>query len=277
MSVNTSHTPDGRGVLLYQGEIILLFSQNVNVELEANPNPVFYDKKYHGYIYLTSHRVIFINTKSGGNLRSFSMPFFCMRNVKLEQPVFGANYMKGTAIAQPNGNYQGDLVWKITFPKGGCIHFGQALLRANDTAGQFVRYDVPPPYEAPSAGYREMPPSYYYQGNYQGYNYTGNVFTDVPTNVYVYDQPPPYPGIDGFNNQPQQNGPPGNPPYPAGENPPYPAGANPPYPAGNAPPYPTGNTLSNPNGMYPPLHQSPSAPPSEPPPAYEAPPLPPKA
>jgi hypothetical protein len=271
MSVNTSHTPDGRGVLLYQGEVILLFSQNVNVELEANPNPIFNDRKYHGYIYLTSHRVIFINTKSG-SLRSLAMPFFCLRNVKLEQPVFGANYMKGTAIAQPNGNFVGDLVWKITFPKGGCIHFGQALLRANDTAGQFARYDVPPPYEPPSAGYREMPPSYYYQGNYQGYNYAGNVFTDVPNNVFCYDQPPPYPGVGGPNAQSQ----PGNPPYPAG-NPAYnPSGnAAPPYPAAN-PPYPAGGFQTNPNGMYPPLH-NPSAPPSEPPPAYEAPPLPTKS
>jgi hypothetical protein len=267
MSVNTSHTPDGRGVLLYQGEIILLFSQNVNVELEANPNPIFHDRKYHGYIYLTSHRVIFINTKSG-SLRSFSMPFFCMRNVKLEQPILGANYMRGTAIAQPNGNYEGDLVWKITFPKGGCIHFGQALLRANDTAGQFARYDVPPPYEAPSAGYREMPPSYYYQGNYQGYNYTGNVFTDVPNNVYVYDQPPPYPGVGGPNAQPQSNVP-GNAPYPAGNT----------APGGPIPPYPVGGNQCGSNGgsMYPPLHQNPSAPPSEPPPAYEAPPLPSKS
>ena len=67
-----------------------------------------------------------------GNLRSFNMPFFCMRNVKLEQPLFGANYMKGTSLAQDGGNFQGDVVWKMTFPKGGCIEFGQALLRATD-------------------------------------------------------------------------------------------------------------------------------------------------
>lgn len=124
-----------------------------------------------------------------------------------------------------------------------------------------VVFDVPPPYEAPSAGYREMPPSYYYQNNFQGYNYAGNVFTDVPTNVYVYDQPPPYPGMNGYNGQqPQPNASFGNPPYPASGNPAYPAGGVPP----------------NSNGMYPPLNQNPSAPPYEPPPAYEAPPLPPK-
>lgn len=33
------------------------------------------------------------------------MPFHCMKDVKLEQPVFGANFLKGTAEAQPGGEY----------------------------------------------------------------------------------------------------------------------------------------------------------------------------
>lgn len=33
------------------------------------------------------------------------MPFHCMKDVKLEQPVFGANFLKGIAIAQPGGEY----------------------------------------------------------------------------------------------------------------------------------------------------------------------------
>jgi hypothetical protein len=60
------------------------------------------------------------------------MPFHCLRSVKLEQPVFGANYLRGNAIAQPAGNWQGEVIWKLSFYKGGCIDFGQALLKAAD-------------------------------------------------------------------------------------------------------------------------------------------------
>jgi hypothetical protein len=52
--------------------------------------------------------------------------------VKLEQPVFGANYLEGTVLAQPGGNWQGSAQWKMTFNKGGCIDFGMALLGAID-------------------------------------------------------------------------------------------------------------------------------------------------
>lgn len=61
---------------------------------------------------------------------SFCMPFHCIRDVKLEQPVFGANYLKGIVLAQPGGNWTGDAVFKLTFNQGGCIEFGEALLNA---------------------------------------------------------------------------------------------------------------------------------------------------
>lgn len=60
------------------------------------------------------------------------MPFHCMKGVKLEQPIFGGNYLTGQALAQPDGNFNGDVTWRLTFNRGGCIDFGQALLKAND-------------------------------------------------------------------------------------------------------------------------------------------------
>lgn len=80
-------------------------------------------------------KVIFISS-SNEALQSFSMPFHCMRSVTLEQPIFGANYLKGTALAQPGGNWNGEVTWKLTFNRGGCIDFGQALLKANDMGRQ---------------------------------------------------------------------------------------------------------------------------------------------
>lgn len=49
----------------------------------------------------------------------------------MEQPVFGANYIKGKVRAQANGNWVGEAKFKIVFKKGGAIDFGQAMLKAS--------------------------------------------------------------------------------------------------------------------------------------------------
>lgn len=50
--------------------------------------------------------------------------------VEIEQPVFGANYIKGKVRAQPNGNWVGEAKFKLTFKRGGAIEFGEAMLKA---------------------------------------------------------------------------------------------------------------------------------------------------
>lgn len=54
---------------------------------------------------------------------------YCLQ-LELEQPVFGANYIKGKVRAQPNGNWVGEAKFKLVFKHGGAIEFGQAMLRA---------------------------------------------------------------------------------------------------------------------------------------------------
>ncbi|MFH4983520.1 hypothetical protein AB6A40_010229 [Gnathostoma spinigerum] len=197
MSLNTSNTPDGRGVLIYNGEMILLFIKEVSMSFEEGPDNAFKGKKV-GNLYLTSHRIIFINS-SKDTMKSFSMPFHCLRNVKLEQPVFGANYLKGVALAQEGGNWSGQVVWKLSFYKGGCIDFGQALLRAADMANQFRPYNAPPPYTPPNCNFYAAPPSYYMAsgGCYNGFQAPVGVFPDHPpaNGVFMYEAPPPYAGI----------------------------------------------------------------------------------
>jgi hypothetical protein len=48
-------------------------------------------------------QVLFTNKSQKELLQSFSLPFLQMREVELEQPVFGANYIKGKMIAEPGG------------------------------------------------------------------------------------------------------------------------------------------------------------------------------
>lgn len=48
-------------------------------------------------------QVIFNAASSKESMQSFSMPFFCMREIELEQPIFGANYIKGRINAEQGG------------------------------------------------------------------------------------------------------------------------------------------------------------------------------
>lgn len=50
--------------------------------------------------------------------------------MSVEQPMFSANYIKGKVSAQPNGNYNGEVRFKLTFKSGGAIEYGQAMLKA---------------------------------------------------------------------------------------------------------------------------------------------------
>lgn len=46
----------------------------------------------------------------------------------------GANYLKGVALAMPGSQLSGEIPWRLTFNKGGCIDFGRCLLEAVDRA-----------------------------------------------------------------------------------------------------------------------------------------------
>ncbi|XP_076275294.1 WW domain binding protein 2 isoform X2 [Rhynchophorus ferrugineus] len=208
MSLNTAHI--NGGVLIHSGEQILLFSDNVNVEWSGQEASAFRSKK-NGRIFLTTHRVIFNNNSLSDEMQSFSFPFVTLSEVEVEQPVFGANYVKGKVRAQPNGNWVGEAKFKMTFKHGGAIDFGQALLRAAHYATRGAM-NAPPPYEPPQPQWYAAPPPAYApppQG-YYGWVPPTNVFPQQPPTdgVFMTDAPPPYPGIYPAG-QPNGYGPPG--------------------------------------------------------------------
>lgn len=49
-----------------------------------------------------SLQVIFL-TKGKDTMQSFMMPFYLMKDCEIKQPVFGANYIKGTVKAEAGG------------------------------------------------------------------------------------------------------------------------------------------------------------------------------
>jgi len=200
MALNTCHA--NNGVLIHAGESILLFCDNVDMEFSGQDAKEFKGSKS-GRMYLTTHRMIFNNKKSSDPMLSFSFPFVSLKDVELEQPIFGANYIKGKVRAQPGGNFIGEAKFKLHFKSGGAIDFGQAMLKAAQMASRNFVSDAPPPYTPPtSAWYAAPPPAYTANpAGYQGWVPPTHVFPDAPppNSVYMTDAPPPYPGINGFN------------------------------------------------------------------------------
>ncbi|XP_031840205.1 WW domain binding protein 2 isoform X2 [Nomia melanderi] len=198
MSLNTAHA--NGGVLIHAGEYILLFCDNVVMEFHGPEQQEFLGNK-HGRLYLTTHRMIFNAKDQKEKMQSFSFPFVTLSGIDVEQPMFGANYIKGKCRAQPNGNWIGECKFKLYFKSGGAIEFGQAMLRAaaiaqrnNDPAS-----DVPPPYQPPTSNwYAAPPPAYEAPTGYYGWVPPTSVFPDMPpvNTVFMTDMPPPYPGIN---------------------------------------------------------------------------------
>ena len=59
--------------------------------------------KHKGKVFVTTHRMIFLSDDQRDNLLSFAVAFMYMKNLRVEQPIFGANYISGIAAAHPNG------------------------------------------------------------------------------------------------------------------------------------------------------------------------------
>ncbi|KAF4522161.1 hypothetical protein B566_EDAN010421 [Ephemera danica] len=201
MSLNTAHA--NNGVLIHAGECIMLFCDNVAIEFHGTNQPELKGSKT-GKLYLTTHRIIFNNRDQRDKMQSFSFPFVTISEVELEQPMFGANYIKGKVRAQTNGNWVGEAKFKLHFKNGGAIDFGQAMLKVAQMASRNgPPRDAPPPYTPPPTGWYPAPPPAYTppQAGYYGWTPPTHVFPDQPpaNTVFMTDMPPPYPGINGYN------------------------------------------------------------------------------
>lgn len=162
-----------------------------------------------GKIYLTTHRAIFTSTplKQNPNLKSFSAPFVAMFDLKLEQPVFGANYIKGKVRSEETE--KPPFSYKLKFNKGGAIEFGQSMAQAAKQAESVARqtnYQAPPPYTpSPAAQYYQAGDNVYQPSYPVGFSLPTQMFNQSPPAGFIYamDAPPPYPGLTTVASQSQ--------------------------------------------------------------------------
>ncbi|NWH63422.1 WBP2 protein, partial [Geococcyx californianus] len=176
-------------VLMTYDHVEITFS-----DIEPMPDAFKGTKK--GSVFLTPYRVIFVS-KGKDAMQSFVMPFYLLKDCEIKQPVFGANYIKGTVKAEPGGGWEGSATFRMTFSAGGAIEFGQRMLQV---ASQVSRGEIPngaygysymsngsyafaPP--AANGGYPYAPPPPEF--------YPGPPVADGDVG-YMHLPPPPYPG-----------------------------------------------------------------------------------
>lgn len=274
MSVNTASNGPGR-LLLMAGERVVDRRKGVEFALDGNNLTSKLTKKASGEIYLTTSRIIFL-CKDSKDLHSFSADFRSVSSVELEQPLFGANYVKCIVKAEAGGGWEGTTKLRLTFSSGGAIEFGRKLLHMQK--GGTPPVELPPTYDTFDYNPYGAPPAPYYAPPYtaEGYPPPGGAGYAPPGGA---GYPPPggagYPPPGGAGYPPAGGAgyaPPGGAGYPppggTGYPPPGGAGYPPPGGAGYAPPYPG---YAAPPGAY-----APPPPPgygaAQPPPGYTAPP-----
>lgn len=161
------------------------------MEFAGQDEPVFKGTK-NGSIYLTTHRMIFNAKKLDDAMKSFSFPFICLTDVDVEQPLFGANYIKGKVRSQENGNFVGEAKFKLLFKGGGAIDFAQAMLRAAHMAKQNAHNASPPPYTPPSGKINKIIYKYIFNRKHLYLFF-------LPTGAWFEAPPPAYaPNANGY-------------------------------------------------------------------------------
>ncbi|XP_013972786.1 postacrosomal sheath WW domain-binding protein isoform X6 [Canis lupus baileyi] len=132
MAVNQSHTENRHGAIIPFGESVLTQCQDVDLSFPRQPEGCsLFNGTKRGTLFLTSYRVIFVTSHAVNDpMFSFMMPFELMSNCTIEQPVFAANFIKGIIQAAPDGGWEGQATFKLSFRKGGAIEFAQLMMKA---------------------------------------------------------------------------------------------------------------------------------------------------
>jgi len=216
MALNRNHSPNG-GLLINNGESVLRECKHVELsfsDVACKTDLLKGTKK--GTIYLTPYRLVFVSSNTKDCLGSAMFPYYLMKGCSIEQPVFAANYIKGTVSAEPGGGFEGQASFKMSFNSGGAIELGQHLFKLATNASRAApaqngaaSYGYPSPgmmngYGPPPApqnySYAPPPPQNgFYQGPPPPMANTGYPYPTAPAGAYpsapaYMAPPPPYPG-----------------------------------------------------------------------------------
>ena len=127
-----------------------------------------------------------------------------MFDLTLEQPIFGANSIKGKVRGQSVFSFE------LKFVKGGAIEFGQAMFAAAKQAANIARqtnFQAPPSYTATASDFYQAPEGAYQPSYPVGFTLPTQIFNEAPPPGFVYatQAPPPYPGLVNPQTGPANN------------------------------------------------------------------------
>jgi len=136
-------TSDGLNPVPLPGEKIFFSQAKVSLILDCGGgypgNPGTYQAN--GTLFLTNQRIIFISIPSLPHFKSLSVPILNLKEGKLQQPWFAANYYQGHVMPVHGGGLTVPGQLKITFKEGGGFEFStmynealQRMLEADGTA-----------------------------------------------------------------------------------------------------------------------------------------------
>lgn len=187
MSINQAHYQGG--LLLYQGEQIVNHSKNVTLSFDKASRQYgeVFRGSHKGKVFVTTHRMVFLSDDQRDNLLSFAIAFMYIKDLRVEQPIFGANYIEGIAGSHPNGGFQGEVKFQLTYSSGGAIEASAALRQVNSI---FHRENqaAPPCYGMAAENLYEPPPP-----SYQAAQASNNHFAE--TQMFVSPAQAPYEGV----------------------------------------------------------------------------------
>jgi len=184
MSINRSIGPQ---ISFWEGEMAIQEHTNIVMVLKKNSHSNEHLKGTKaGKIYLTNYRLIFRTKNTNDMMQELSMPFKQIKDFEIKQPVFGANFLTGKLLAEPNGGWEGSVVFEITFKDGGAIELGQKLI---DIASKPLR-----PMQCSSTIHFAQTYPTQHQGGYVDQHYQPS--PGQPP-MYAGHHPPPPPAYNG--------------------------------------------------------------------------------
>ncbi|CAG8589021.1 4142_t:CDS:2 [Paraglomus brasilianum] len=117
---------DGRSLVPLPGEKVFFSQEKTSVALDmgggypGNPGGIY---KGEGIIYVTNQRAVFVSRPAVAHFKSLSIPLMNLREGKLQQPWFGANYYQALVHPVEGGGMPCPGGLKITFKEGGGFEF----------------------------------------------------------------------------------------------------------------------------------------------------------
>ncbi|KAI9302100.1 hypothetical protein BJ944DRAFT_153481, partial [Cunninghamella echinulata] len=147
---------DGQSPVPLPQEKMFFTQDAVKLVLDCNENGYPGNTGGHweskGTVHLSNQRIIFIAQHPTHEFQSLNIPILNLKQWKLEQPWFGANYIEGVVLPVPNGGLKkGKVV--LTFIEGGATEFTtilhNLLERLSETNEIPSHYESLPSYAPP--------------------------------------------------------------------------------------------------------------------------------